>query len=99
MKAKDKKARFERLVEMGCVVCGNSGFGWTPPEIHHLKGYEWSSMGKRAKDEHTIPLCAAHHRHGHGQEIGYHQSPSEFEDKYGSQGDLLRQVDMRINHG
>jgi len=44
-------------------------------------------------------LCAAHHRHGHGQEIGYHQSPAEFEDKYGSQGDLLRQVDMSIKHG
>jgi len=26
LKAKDKKARFEALVDMGCVVCRNSGF-------------------------------------------------------------------------
>ena len=30
-------------------------------------------------------------------EIGFHQSPSEWREKYGSQADLLYQVDEMIN--
>ena len=44
MKPKDKKIRFGKLVHLGCIVCKELGFGWTPPEIHHLKGYQFSSM-------------------------------------------------------
>ena len=97
MTPKQRKARFDALTEIGCIVCRNQGYGWTPPEIHHLKGTPWSAMGMRASDEHTIPLCAAHHRYGHQREIGFHQSPSEWREKYGSQADLLYQVDEMIN--
>lgn len=96
MKLKAKKRRFKSLQRLGCIVCRERGFGWTPPEIHHLKGYQWSSMGKRANDEHTIPLCYHHHRLGGGGEVGYHQSPDEFEARYGTQGYLLELVDELI---
>ncbi len=97
MTPKQRKKRFEALSEMGCIVCRNQGYGWTPTEIHHLKGSPWSGMGKRASDEHTIPLCAVHHRHSAAGEIGFHDSPAEFREQYGSQADLLLQVDSEIN--
>lgn len=89
--------RFELLAEMGCIVCLNHGLGASPAEIHHLKGTGWSSMGKKSSDRHTIPLCPIHHRTGGGGHVGYHQSPAEFERRYGTQMDLLERVDRRLD--
>lgn len=97
MTPKQRKLRFGKLTYIGCIVCKNQGYGWTPPEIHHLKGHPWSAMGMRASDEHTIPLCPAHHRFGHEREIGFHQSPAAFQDKYGSQQTLLQQVEAMLD--
>lgn len=91
------KQRLRRLAELGCIVCLMSGRGYVPTEIHHLRGHQWSGMGKRASDEHTIPLCPIHHRHGGHGETGYHQSPKRFEQRYGSQADLLAEVNRRIS--
>lgn len=90
---KADRDRLDQLFEIGCIVCRKNGNGWVAPEIHHLKGHPWSGMGKRASHQHTIPLCPAHHRYGGGNEVGYHQSPAEFQERYGSQADLLLQVD------
>jgi hypothetical protein len=93
-----RKARFDRLVEIGCIAClrdPDLGF-WVEPEIHHLKGHPYSSMGKRAADEYTIPLCAIHHRHGAWGHPGYHQSPRAFERKYGTQAELLAAVEAML---
>jgi len=91
----------DALVEYGCIVCRNEGRGWVAPEIHHLRGHQWSGMGKRASHQNTIPLCPVHHRHGSGWEkgceVGYHQSPGEFQVKYGTQAELLAQIDAEIN--
>ena len=93
MTPKQRKIRFERLVELGCVVCWREHGVYVEPEIHHLRGHPWSGMGQRAKDEFTIPLCRVHHRTGGAGEVGYHQSPAQFESRYGSQGDLLEVVE------
>lgn len=93
MTRRERAIRFQRLRELGCVVCWREFGVYTEPEIHHLKGHPWSGMGKRADDSHSIPLCAVHHRHGSGSHIGYHQSPAQFEARYGSQGDLLEVVE------
>lgn len=97
MNKADRK-RMDALVEYGCIVCRNQHRGWCAPEIHHLKGHRWSGMGKRASNQNTIPLCPIHHRHGGEGEVGYHQSPGEFEDRYGSQAELLEQINGEINH-
>lgn len=97
MKRKERDLRFERLFEIGCIVCLNQGRGWVPPEIHHLKGNPWSAMGKRASDAHTIPLCPGHHRYGGHGEVGFHQSPAEWRERYGSQADLFVQVEEIID--
>ena len=89
MTPKQRRQRFEALERFGCLVCWIEHGCHTPAEIHHLKGHRWSGMGKRASDAHTIPLCPVHHRHGGSGEVGYHQSPAEFEERYGTQGELL----------
>jgi hypothetical protein len=92
--AAQRQVRFDALTRMGCIVCRNETFGIIPPEIHHLRGHPWSGASQKASDAHTIPLCPLHHREGDGTHgfIGYHQSPAEFEARYGSQGQLLEQV-------
>lgn len=97
MTPKARRQRFQDLQQLGCVVCWREYGCQTPAEIHHLKGAQWSGMGKRASDEHTIPLCPAHHRTGaHDGTVGYHQSPSSFEARYGTQAELLEFVDEWI---
>ena len=60
----ERAARFDKLSRMGCVVCRIVHHVYTPAMIHHLTGLKYRSTGKKAKDEHTIPLCDNHHQ-GH----------------------------------
>ena len=93
MTPKERKIRFERLRELGCVCCWREFGIYVEPEIHHCKGHPWSGMGKRADDRYTIGLCPVHHRHGGHGHIGYHQSPKAFEARYGTQAELLEVVE------
>jgi len=81
------------------VVCRNESHGHVHAEIHHLRGHPWSGAGQRASDAHTIPLCPEHHRTGDGTDgrVGYHWSPAEFEARYGTQAELLEQVNRMID--
>lgn len=95
MKPKERKKRFDALIEIGCVACRIDGFENTPPEIHHIRsGY---GMGQRAPDEQTIPLCPTHHRYGRPPFFGIHSHPREFRRRYGSERELLEKVDNEIN--
>lgn len=91
MTSKQRQQRFAALEAMGCIVCRNEYGTYTPAEIHHLRGHQWSGMGRRANDEHTIPLCPEHHRTG-GYGVAYHAGAQEWERLYGTQGELLEQV-------
>lgn len=97
MTPKQKRQRFDSLYQMGCIVCRLRYDVYSPPEIHHLRGNQWSGMGQRANDEHTIGLCPIHHRYGGGDDVGYHQSPKEFERRYGTQSELLEKVNEMLN--
>jgi len=84
-----KKERFNKLAELGCVVC-RTFFGiHTPCQIHHLTGIKYRSTGKKASDEHTIGLCSIHHQNGTKHNPGIHTHPELFAEKYGSQENLL----------
>jgi hypothetical protein len=75
------------LVEFGCVVC------MRPPEIHHLIGYKYSSLSKKADDSNTIPLCVEHHR---GSQGIHHLGMRPWEKVYGTQEHLLNIVNKHL---
>lgn len=91
----DKK-RGAKLREMGCIVCINEHGLFTPTAIHHLDG-----QTKEGCHQLTIGLCPPHHqykdnskpprwvsRHGDGR--------AQFEDAYGTEQELLEQVNGLI---
>ena len=93
-----KSKRFTELVEIGCIACHIEGFGYTVPEIHHVR--EGMGMGQRAPDTDTIPLCAPHHRgmglKREGKIPGLHSHPKKFRERYGSERELLSQVNEKL---
>ena len=80
----------DKVAEIGCIVCLNQGKK-SPATIHHLTGIKYRSTGKKASDEHVIPLCPMHHQHG-GYGVALHAGVKEWERRYGTQEDLLNQV-------
>ena len=83
---KEVKERFDKLVELGCVVCLIEKGIYTPPEIHHPFG--------RTGDGHmkTYPLCFWHHRSNEDCETHTSRHPYKFkfEERYESDEELLR---------
>jgi len=77
------------IVELGCIVCRNEGFGITPPEVHHIDGSK-----KEGCHFKTLPLCFFHHRSGGNIETHTSRHPykKEFEKRYGTENELLNQV-------
>ncbi|ECC1660270.1 DUF968 domain-containing protein [Salmonella enterica subsp. salamae] len=78
-----------RVAALGCIVCKNLGFGETPAEIHHVRTGQ--GAGQRADHRKTIPLCHQHHRVG-GHGVAIHAGKKTWEQKYGSETELLIQV-------
>ena len=88
----ERTTRFDALSGIGCIVCLNEGFQHSA-SIHHLTGIAYRGTGKKAADEHTIPLCYLHHQGNQGiHRIG--MKPWEL--KFGTQETLLRQVNELI---
>ena len=87
MTKKERKIRFESLAEYGCVIC------MRPAEIHHLIGYKYSSMSKKADDVNTIPLCVEHHR---GSQGIHHLGMRVWEETYGNQEYYLKIINKFI---
>lgn len=77
-----------RVAEIGCIVCRNKGL-YSPSEIHHTEGK--TKEGAHLK---VLPLCFEHHRMGSGKEpISRHPYKKRFEQAYGTEKELLKQVD------
>ncbi len=79
------KERYQKLIDLGCIVCHNEKGIYTPPEIHHPYG--------RTKDGdfHTYPLCFWHHREGSDCDdyTSRHPHKGRFEDRHGTDEYLL----------
>ncbi|MEG1651985.1 MAG: Ref family recombination enhancement nuclease [Hafnia sp.] len=84
-----------RAASLGCVVCRNLGYGESPAEAHHIGN---GTMGKRASNYETIPLCHAHHRTG-GHGVAVHAGRKAFEAKYGTERELLEQTRRELDGG
>lgn len=68
-KARPKKSAADtehltRVASLGCIVCSREGFGFTEPEIHHIR--HGRGIAQRAPDSEAIPLCYHHHRGKYG---------------------------------
>lgn len=92
--AKDRD-RANKLRELGCIVCINEFGTYTPPAIHHIDG-----QSKPGCHQKTIPLCPRHHQHksNSGQWVSRHgDGRAAFEEAYGTEQELLEQVNGLIN--
>lgn len=92
MKPAERKARFDALVRIGCVVCRRNGI-YSEPHIHHALGIKYRATGKKASDEHTYPLCGYHHQ---GADGVHHLGLREFERRFGGQDEMLEEVNSLI---
>lgn len=93
---KAEQRYLRRVASLGCIVCFNLGYGITPPErtaVHHIR--DGQGAGQRASHEETIPLCPPHHQTG-GYGIALHAGQEEWERRYGTERQLLRQVRMML---
>lgn len=80
------KRHFGRVAALGCIICGGEA------EIHHLTG---AGMGLKAANDNVIPLCPRHHRTG-GYGVAVHAGTRTWEEKFGTQEELLEQVRQKI---
>ena len=86
---KDEKKHYEKLSQIGCIVCRNLGLGYSAPHIHHIR--HGVGLGQRSHWSLAIPLCPNHHQHG-GFGVALHSGRKTFEEKYGTESELLRQT-------
>lgn len=90
---KAEKQRFQRLIDLGCIVCLRAGWGYSQPEVHHIRTGQ--GMAQRASSDKTIPLCPQHHRIG-GWGVALHAGQKEFESRYGNEQFLLEYTNKLI---
>lgn len=93
MKAKERQ-HLARVAEIGCIVCYNNGHPGTPAEIHHIRF--GVGLGQRSNNYLTIPLCHIHHRTG-GHGVAFHAGKRTFEQNFGTEEQLLTQVEQMID--
>ena len=93
---KAQQARQDRLREFGCICCHIEGYPGVPAEIHHI-----NDCGRNISQDHTIPLCAYHHR-GVQADFRVYPGPSLADGKrsfvahFGTERDLLKTVNEAI---
>ena len=89
---KKLKAHYEAVASLNCLVCRNEGLGASTAELHHPHG----RVGK--KEFQVIPLCYSHHNSGLKNPfvVSVHPWVKEFTKRYGSQDELLAQVDKLL---
>lgn len=94
----ERKARFDALETIGCCVCRIHRGVRTRPAIHHLRGSQYGTgTSLKARDELTIGLCPVHHQDG-GYGVAYHAGAGAFEERYGTQAELLEWTNTQINN-
>lgn len=90
---KDKE-RLAKLHDLPCIVCSKFHLKQTTKTVaHHFIG---RGIGKKASDLLTLSLCEYHHTKGNcGEAI--HSGRRTWEEKFGTQEELLKDVDELLN--
>lgn len=95
MATKAERDHMGAVAALGCVVCRNLGFGVSPAEVHHIGN---GTLGKKASNYETIALCPSHHRNG-GHGVAVHAGRKTFEERYGTERELLEQTRRELDAG
>ena len=85
---KAEKEHISRVAEIGCIACMNMGYPNTPAEIHHIRA--GAGAGQRSSHFRVIPLCF-HHHSAQGSD-GFHKAPRGWQERHGTEEELLAQV-------
>lgn len=88
---KSEQAHMSKVAEFGCIVCRNEFDLFSPAAIHHING-----RTKEGCHFDILPLCPNHHQHG-GYGVALHAGRAEWEKRYGTQGELLEQVERLLS--
>ena len=93
---KAEKGWMAAVADLGCIVCLNEGYGFVPCCVHHLL-----SGGQRIGHLQTIGLCPSHHSSGvkTAEFCSRHPWVREFEKRYGTEENLLKQTQLILNGG
>lgn len=83
----------DRLASLGCIACRIDGKHNPMVSIHHIDGRTKPGAHMR-----VLPLCAGHHQDGYGIPglIAVHPYKRRFEDRYGSQYELLAMCEQLL---
>lgn len=86
---KAERQYMDNVRELNCIVCRNEGLGMTPAAIHHTDGHTKPDAHLK-----VLPLCYFHHQGEYG--TGLHSGRVEWERKFGTQAELLKQVERLL---
>ena len=94
MATKNEKKRFNKIAELGCILCSEVyGFEGTPAELHHVRRY-----GSVRATSPVLALCPEHHRNGN--DSLHRLGVNAFENKHGiTCEELLERQDKRLGKG
>lgn len=95
-KGKDAK-RLARVSELPCVICQEYGLPQlSPTQVHHCI-HGRNSMGRKAPDCMTIPLCEGHHQGDFDtSKTALHRQPQAWKEAYGLDTDWLSWVEYQL---
>lgn len=86
---KAEQEHMDRVRDIGCAICWREHNIYSPAAIHHVRGK--TQPGAHFQ---VIGLCGAHHQGGYG--IGFHAGRRTWEEKFGTQAELLAWVAERL---
>ena len=86
---KAQRERMDRIADAGCIVRRQHLGVWSPAGIHHI------TTGRKRNHDETIALCAQHHQTG-GTGVALHANRALWEEKYGTQDELLEATKLLV---
>jgi len=90
-KTKSDLAWMDAICQYGCIICSNEFGIFSPCSPHHTDGRTKEGCHKK-----TIGLCGCHHQIG-GNGVAFHETGKKtWEAKYGTQEELLKQLQDEI---
>lgn len=92
---KSEKEHMGRVAELGCIVCKKFHGVYSPALIHHITTMR-SGFGSRSKHTEVLPLCFNHHD-AKIKGVSIHEGVKVWEEKYGTQKELLKEVNDLIS--